>query len=248
MRDTKKLTGKTALITGAGRGIGRATAILFAEHDANLILIARTAGELEETERLCLKDSTNIFTRTIDLAKESQIDNLMNKLPDDFTPIDILVNNASWFDSGPMSEYDINDLKMMLQVNVLAPFYLSQKVIAMMNKETRGCIVNVSSFSGCFGVKKFPGFGAYNISKYALWGLTEILALEGREKNIRVNQIAPSGVDTQMFRQAVPPGVEPDLSPEEVAGQILYLASDDSHPLSGANIMIDGMPRNDESA
>jgi len=247
MKDIKKLSGKSALITGAGRGVGRATAILFAEEGANLILIARTAGELEETERLCLKNSTNIFTRTIDLARESQIDNLIGKLPDDFTPIDILVNNASRFDSGPMSEYSIDDLKMMLQVNLLAPFYLSQKVIAMMNKETGGSIVNVSSFSGCFGVEKFPGFGAYNISKYALWGLTEILALEGKEKNIRVNQIAPSGVDTQMFREAVPPGVEPDLTPEEVARQILYLASDDSYPLTGANIMIDGMPKDEQS-
>ena len=247
MKDIKKLSGKSALITGAGRGVGRATAILFAEEGANLILIARTAGELEETERLCLKNSTNIFTRTIDLARESQIDNLIGKLPDDFTPIDILVNNASRFDSGPMSEYGIDDLKMMLQVNLLAPFYLSQKVIAMMNKETGGSIVNVSSFSGCFGVEKFPGFGAYNISKYALWGLTEILALECREKNIRVNQIAPSGVDTQMFREAVPPGVEPDLTPEEVARQILYLASGDSYPLTGANIMIDGMPKDEQS-
>jgi NAD(P)-dependent dehydrogenase (short-subunit alcohol dehydrogenase family) len=90
------------------------------------------------------------------------------------------------------------------------------------------------------GVEKFPTFGSYNISKYGLWGLTEILALELKQKNIRVNQVSPSGVDTELFYRAVPPGVQPSLSPEDVANIILYLASERSAPLSGENLRLFG--------
>jgi 3-oxoacyl-[acyl-carrier protein] reductase len=144
--------------------------------------------------------------------------------------VDILINNAAVFASGRSSEFPIERFQHLLDINLLAPYYLCQKVVPMMDSERWGTIVNVSSFSGCFGVTKFPGFGAYNISKYGLWGLTEILALENKERNIRVNQISLSGVDTEMFKQAAPPGIKANLTPEQVAGEILYLASDESAP------------------
>jgi 3-oxoacyl-[acyl-carrier protein] reductase len=234
----KKLSGKTALITGAGRGIGRATAILFAQNGASLILVARTSEELKQTAARCEKENMRVHRQSIDLSDLTQIDTLFNGLPQGFKKIDILINNASHFDAGLIKDYSIADFRLMLDTNLLAPLYLSQKVIAMMDEKSGGTIVNISSFSGCFGVEKFPGFGAYNISKYALWGLTEILALENRNRDIRVNQISPSGVDTEMFRKAVPPGVTPDLSPEDVARHILFLASDESAPLTGENIML----------
>ena len=107
-----------------------------------------------------------------------------------------------------------------------------------MNGKADGTIVNISSYSGCFNVSKFPKFGAYNISKYALWGLTEILALENKENNIRVNQISPSGVATKMLQQAMGSKVGAEFKPEDVARKILYLASDDSAPITGQNIMM----------
>lgn len=239
------LKNKTALITGAGRGIGMAIAVKFAREGADLILISRTADELSETANLCLAQKVNVFSATVDLADKKGIDNLFENLPDDFAKIDILVNNAAQYAGGRVEEFDYDVLDSMMRTNVAAPFYLCKKVFPIMKNLGGGSIVNISSYAGCFGVEKFPGFGAYTISKYGLWGLTEILALEGKNVNIRVNQISPSGVDTRMFREAVPPGVEPALTPSEVAEKVLYLASDNSVPLNGINLMLEGMPDKD---
>jgi len=235
-----ELKGKIALITGAGRGIGRATALLFAEEGADLFLTGRTSRALEETAERCRKAGGRIFWYNADLSEIGQINELFDKIREQTERLDILINNAGHFDSGAMVSFSPSRMEYLLRVNLIAPFYLSRESLPLMT--SGGSIVNISSFSGCFGVEKFPGFGAYNISKYGLWGLTEILALENRNRNIRVNQISPSGVDTEMFRRAVPPGVEPDLSLAEVARHILYLASDESYPLSGENIMLAGMP------
>lgn len=234
----KKLDGKIVLITGAGRGIGRATAVLFAQHGADLIMVSRTELELIETAERCREYDIRLFPKAVDVSDQGRVDILFNDIKKKFGRLDILINNAARFSSGSMQESSINEFRKMLETNVTAPFYLSQKMASMTNKKRGGIIVNISSFSGCFGVEKFPGFGAYNISKYGLWGLTEILALEFKELNIRVNQISPSGVETKMFHDAVPPGLTADLSPEQVAEKILYLASNDSAPLTGANIML----------
>lgn len=234
----KKLENKTALISGGGQGIGRAMAELFAENGADIIILARTRSELEETARSSSKFGSRVLWKTVDLAHIEQIDSLFAEIEADFPTLDILINNAAIFDSGLMACYDIGSFRNMLAVNLIAPFYLSQKTIARMNPKRGGAIVNISSYSGCFGVTKFPGFGAYNISKYGLWGLTEILALELQSQNIRVNQVSPSGVDTRMFSQAVPPGITAEFKPRNIAEKILYLVSDESKPLTGQNIMM----------
>ncbi len=233
------LSEKTALISGGGRGIGRATALLFAEHGADLILLSRTASELEPTAQLCREKGIIVFWADIDISDRRQVDNFFKSLPKNgINKIDILINNAACFDSGLMADYDLDRFDKILRCNLLAPFYLAQKVFPLMPKNQQSAVVNISSYSGCFNVEKFPGFGAYNISKYGLYGLTEILALEWKEFGIRVNQVSPSGVDTAMFKKAVPPGVVADLQPEHVARQILYLASEKSVPLNGENLMI----------
>lgn len=241
----KRLFGRTALITGAGRGIGRATAMMFAEQGADLILVARTALQLDETTALCktINSEVRVLSVPTDLADLRQIDRLFAVINERGMTVDILINNAAVFASGLSSEFPINQFQRLLDINLLAPYYLCQKAIPLMVKRRWGMIVNVSSFSGCFGTTKFPTFGAYNISKYGLWGLTEILAQENKELNIRVNQISLSGVDTQMFIEAAPPGVKADLTPEQVAREILYLASDESAPMTGGNLILDGKSR-----
>jgi NAD(P)-dependent dehydrogenase (short-subunit alcohol dehydrogenase family) len=234
----KKLKDKTALITGAGRGIGKAAAILFAQNGANLIIVSRTENELEETARQCAQYDVDILVRPIDLSDIQQIDKLFDEIKSRFKSLDILINNAAMFDSGFLADYPVERFQAMLQVNLIAPYYLAQKSLAIMDSQKGGAIVNISSYSGCFGVEKFPGFGAYNISKYGLWGLTEILAIELAERNIRVNQVSPSGVATRMFEQAVPPGIAADLLPEDVAKKILYLAGAESAPMTGQNILM----------
>ncbi len=242
MESTKKLAGRTALITGAGRGVGRGIALQFAEAGANLVLVARTEAELTQTANDCRKLDASVHAEVLDLAQADQIDGLFQHLESAGITIDILVSNAAIMIKSLMQDYRRSDFELSLAVNVLAPMNLAQKAIAMMRRRRQGAIVNISSLSGCFGAEKFPGFGAYNISKYALWGLTEILAVENREHGIRVNQVSLSAVDTKMFREAAPPGLKPDLTIEQVARQVLYLASDDSYPLTGENIILTGMP------
>ena len=231
-----KLNGKTALISGAGRGIGRATAQLFAAEGANLILIARTLSQLEETAVLCADRGVEVFRQAVDLAMPDQAYNLLRELPPNFAVIDILVNNAARFDKGILADFPLERFAAMMQTNITGTFYLTQRVLGRM--PAGSTIVNVSSLSGCVGTEKFAGFGAYNISKYGLWGLTEILALELKEKGIRVNQVSPSGVDTTMFKAAVPPGVQADLTADDVARKILWLASSESGEITGENLLL----------
>lgn len=240
MADTKALEGKVALVTGAGRGIGRATCELFAKHGADLVLVSRTESELEGTAKKCAAHGAKPFVRPTDISSPSDVDDLFIDLLARFPRVDILVNNAGIFHGAPMEEFDLDKFREVMKINVEAPLYLSQKMLKTVDPEAGGAIVNISSYSGCFGTSKFPRFGAYNMSKYALWGLTEILALECEEKGVRVNQVSPAGVDTRMFREAVGEGVTPGLKPEDVAEKILYFASDESAPATGQNVMVPG--------
>lgn len=242
MESTKKLAGQTALITGAGRGVGRGIALQFAAAGANLVLVARTESELKETADNCRKQEVSVNAQVLDLAQADQIEGLFEHLESVGITIDILVNNAAIMIKSLMQDYRRSEFEASLAVNVTAPMMLAQRAIVMMRRRRQGAIVNISSLSGCFGAEKFPGFGAYNISKYALWGLTEILAIENRDHGIRVNQLSLSAVDTRMFHEAAPPGLKPNLTVEQVARQVLYLASDDSYPLTGENIILTGMP------
>jgi 3-oxoacyl-[acyl-carrier protein] reductase len=235
----KLLEGKTALITGASRGIGLAVVKLFRSHGANIFCCARTEDKLEELRKYS-EDDTRIHTQKIDLKSRSEIDSFFTFIRENTNSLDIVINVAGVHIGSRIESIDEADYDSVMNVNLKAPLLICRSAIPLMENAGGGCIVNVSSLSGCFGLQKFESFGAYNISKYGLWGLTEILAIELKNKNIRVNQVSPSGVDTQMFYDAVPPGVKPSLSPEDVANTILYLASDSSTPLTGENIRLFG--------
>ncbi len=241
MDSIKKLSGKTALVTGAGRGVGRGISLEFAAAGASLVLLARTPSELDETAAACKRLGAAVTAEIVDLARAEEIARLFEHLSVQKATVDILVNNAAILIKSVMADYSRDDFARMLAVNLTAPLFLAQQVIPFM-KSRGGTIVNISSLSGCFGVPKFAGFGAYNISKYGLWGLTEILAIELRQYGIRVNQLSLSAVDTAMFRSAAPPGLTADLTVDQVARQALYLASADSDPLTGQNIILTGSP------
>ncbi len=160
MLDVNKSVGKTALITGAGRGIGRATAMLFAREGYDLVLMARTAKQLVETASLC-KDNgrhVTVMSLALDLADRKQIDHCCAQIGERCETVDVLVNNAATFAFGLVSEFSLTDFHRVLEVNLIAPYYLSQKTVLSMSKRDGGAIVNVSSLSGCFGTAKFPGF------------------------------------------------------------------------------------------
>lgn len=241
MTESKKLAGKTALITGASRGIGRAIAEGFSAAGADLVIVARNDKALTELAKKLHERGTKVLAQVADIGQQSEIDAVFARVEKDRIGLDILVNNAAIMIKRRLEEYQREDFNQMIAVNVAAPLYFSQKAIPLMKARGCGVIVNMSSLSGCFGVQKFPGFGVYDMSKYALWGLTEMLAIENMENNIRVNQLSLSAVDTEMFRSVAPPHLKANLSLEEVAKHVVHLASPDSAPLTGENIILTGM-------
>jgi NAD(P)-dependent dehydrogenase (short-subunit alcohol dehydrogenase family) len=241
MVSDKRLAGKTALVTGASRGIGKAIAEAFSMAGSDLVLIARSQDELSATALACARGGAKVVAETVDLGDTTQIDELFSRLLKRGVNLDILINCAAIMIKGLLDSYSVSDFERMFAVNVTAPMLLSQKAIPKMRERGGGTIVNISSLSGCFGVQKFPGFGPYDMTKYALWGLTEMLAIENMKHNIRVNQVSLSAVDTQMYRSVAPAGLKANLTAEDVAKHVLYLASSDSEPLTGENIILTGM-------
>lgn len=235
-----KLENKIALVTGASRGIGRATVELFAESGAAVFCPARSIDKLGELKSRLEKKGARIHIRQADLEKPSDIQELFKFISNNAEHLDIVVNAAGTFEHGRIDQFEPSDFDKVLAINLKAPFLICKHAIPLLLRSGRATIVNVSSLSGCFGLQKFQGFGPYDISKYGLWGLTEILDVELKEKNIRVNQVSPSGVDTEMFQRAFGPGAKPPLDPQDVARVILYLASDESAPLSGENLRLFG--------
>lgn len=241
MTHTKPLQGKTALVTGASRGIGAGIAEEFARRGADLIICARGRERLEKTKENCTKYGVTVTAEAVDLQKRDSIVEFFRTISAKELAIDFLVNNAAILIKDEIASYSLDDFEKTLKTNVTAALQVSQLAVPHLQK-SNGSIVNISSLSGCFGVPKFREFGAYNVSKYALWGLTEIMALELADHGIRVNQISFAGVDTQMFRYGVGKSVEAPITMEEAARHVVYLASPDSAPLTGENIILAGAP------
>ncbi len=241
MTVSNPLAGKTALVTGASRGIGAQIAREFAARGADLIICARNGDALATTASACRESGANVFSATVDLSERESIDHFFRSIADRNLAIDCLVNNAAILIKNQMADYPLPDFELMMQVNVIAPLQLCQLAIPYL-KRNSGTIVNISSLSGCVGVPKFKGLGAYNISKYSIWGLTEILALELAQDSIRVNQVSFAGVDTDMFRYAVGADARAPLTIEDAARHVVYLASPESAPLTGENIILAGVP------
>lgn len=235
-----KFTDKIVLITGAGRGIGKACVQAFLREGAMVLGCSLSQKNLDSLSEELAQYQDKLYLLAVDLSKSTEIDRLFEFVNSHTDHLDSVVNAAGVHIASLIADLNEADYDQVLNVNLKAPVLICRNAVPYLDKSASATIVNVSSLSGCFGVQKFPAFGSYDISKYGLWGLTEILAIELREKNIRVNQVSPSGVDTEMFYKAVPPGVEPLLSPQQVARTIMYLAGEDSAPLSGENIRLFG--------
>jgi NAD(P)-dependent dehydrogenase (short-subunit alcohol dehydrogenase family) len=241
MADSESLKGKTALVTGASRGIGAEIATEFARRGANLIICARSADGLTNTAERCRTHDVKVLSEKVDLEDRDAIPHLFESINQSGSGLDIVVNNAAVLIKNEMALFPLDDFERMLRVNITASLHVSQLALPFL-KQGRGTIVNISSLSGCFGVPKFRSFGAYNISKYGVWGLTEILALEFADFGVRVNQISFAGVDTAMFRYGVGESVEAPIRIEDAARHVVYLASPESAPLTGENIILAGAP------
>lgn len=235
--------GKVAIITGAGRGIGRATAIALAGRGYAVALIARTEAELNETARLCDGES---LVLPLDVRDSVAIADRVNRTLKRFGRIDTLVNNAGLAPLGPFGETDATAYFDVLATNLGATVHFSRAVWSAMTEvwpgETErprgGVIVNVSSESAR---DPFPGFALYAAAKAGINGFTKALAKEAGPLGVRVHCVAPAGVETAMLRKIattdqVPP--ESTLTPQAVAKVIVACVVGDLASTSGETIYL----------
>src|SRR5262245_47386901 len=232
-----RLLGKTALITGASRGLGRQLALDFArEGAAGLVIVARSEDGLRELRDRIQQAApdTRVLAVAADLGREEEIERVAaTALSTCAGRLDVLVHNASVLGPTPMPyllDYPLDDFRAVLNTNLVAPYLLIKKLLPAMI-EHGGSIINVTSDAGAIG---YPGWGAYGISKFGIEGMSQTWAAELAGSGVRVNWVDPGSLNTAMHRAA-----EPDedpaqwADPADVTAVFLYLASDESRGVHG---------------
>ncbi len=242
----KKLQNKVALITGAGAGVGAATARYFSEQGAKLILTDINA-EAVEAVAASLPDA---IAAPLDVADENAWQSAVDRGLSEFGGIDILVNNAGIDLTTPLLETSAETFNLMTRVNQLGCFLGMKTVGAVMNKG--GSIINLSSLAGLQGI---AGRVAYVASKFAVRGMTKVAALELADRGIRVNSVHPGPVNTAMLATGAADAPIDEAAaaaaldkiplkrvaePEEIAALLSFLASDDSAYSTGSEFVVDG--------
>jgi NAD(P)-dependent dehydrogenase (short-subunit alcohol dehydrogenase family) len=231
------ITDRIAIITGAGRGIGRATARHFARAGAQVVLFSRTQASLDETAAEIEGAGNRALSIVGDVSREEDVHVLFQRAMDAYGRVDILVNCAGIVAVRPFVEMDAATWDHVLEVNLRGTFLCCLEAFRIMAAQRSGVIINLSSLSGVKGVEKFPGLSAYNVSKAGVAGLTEILAVEGKPYNIRVCAVSPGAVDTELLRQAAP-HLKAGMTPDDMAEILLFLSADSGRMLNGSNIEI----------
>ncbi len=243
------LKNKTAVVTGAGKGIGKACAIALAESGANLVIISRTKKDLDEVSRKIKKLKSKCKSYVCDITNYDDVKDIVNKQP----KIDILVNNAGNNIPEHFTKVKTKNMEYLVKINTIATFNLAQlcaiKMIKSKNrKKIGGAIVNMSSQMGHVGG---PIRSVYNMNKWGLEGLTKGMSLDLAKYNIRVNTVCPTFVVTPMTKKFlkdkkfkretlnnIPLGRFAELS--EISSAVVFLASDAASMITGTSLLIDG--------
>ncbi len=228
---------RVTIITGASQGIGRATAQLFAQAGARVVLFSRSAARLEEIAAEIVRAGGSALAIAGDVSQAKDVQTLFARAQEAYGHVDVLVNCAGVVAVRPFLEMDIATWDNILDVNLRGTFLCCRAAFQIMAAQKQGVIINISSLSGVRGVEKFPGLSAYNVSKAGVAGLTEILAVEGKPYNIRVCAVSPGAVETEMLHQAAP-HLKAGMTPVDMAELLLFLADDSGRVLSGSNIEI----------
>lgn len=261
-----RLKDKTAIVTGAGSGIGRAIAIAFAQEGAHVALIGRRREPLAETAKLCV--SGHVFSRAdsagtnnpalaaeviaADLRQPADIDRIVKQTVERFGALDIVVNNAGALVAGTVDNQKEPDWDEMMDVNLKAVWLLSRAALPHLRQRGGGSIINVSSVVGLIGMRNRL---AYCASKGAVTNMSKAMAMDLGAENIRVNCICPGIVETELVADFVRRAPDPVAArrtrealhaiprfgqPEDIAGCAVFLASDESRWMTGAAIPVDG--------
>ena len=248
-------TGKVALVTGGGSGIGRAICLEFAKAGASVVCVDIDQNAGEETISLVNKEGAKSIFIHADVSIASDVENYVKQSMTRFGRIDVFANNAGW--EGvvtPISDYPEDVFDKVMDINVKGVFLGLKFVLPEMVRQGFGAIINTASVAGKIGA---PGFIAYTASKHAVIGMTKTAALEVARKRIRVNAICPGAVNTRMMRsiekgisssnpeavvseraKAIPDGRYAEV--QEIAQNVLFLGSDLATHITGHALAIDG--------
>jgi len=217
------LEGRSAFITGAGRGIGKGIALAFAGQGCDVAAVARTPGEVAATAEEVRKHGRNALALTCDVGDDASVQGAVDTVLAEFGRIDLLVNNAGYACFKPFMELTPDEWQRSLDINLTGAFRCIKAVLPSMIARRSGRIINISSVAG---LKPIAAQSAYCASKFGLNGLTKVLAMELRRYGIAVHAICPGGVDTRLSREAMPERDKTNwLQPEDVAHTALYLAT-----------------------
>lgn len=230
------LAGQVAIVTGASRGIGKAAAIALSEAGSTVVLAARDEKALEETAETIRAKGGEAIAIGCDVADEAHVKVMFHKAQER-GPVKILLCAAGILEKSPINEMTLDLWERVISVNLTGTFLCCREAFASMAASGGGRIITLSSLSGVYGTEKFQGLAAYNVSKNGVLGLTEALAVEGRDKNVSAICLSPGAVDTEMLRQANP-DLNPGLVPDQVGRMIVSLLDESIAPASGANIML----------
>lgn len=221
---TSKPSQQRAIITGASRGIGKATALAFAKAGINVALISRSLAPLETVRDAARQLGVNAHAYALDLGKTEDVKAKIEAIIADFGGVDILVNNAGIGYTNPLTDTSLSDWQQVLEINLTSVFQCVMGVLPTMRQQKKGTIINVTSVAAN---TPFPGWGAYCVSKAGLVAFSQVLAQEERSHGIRVMNICPGAVNTPIWDTET---VKADfdrslmLSPETVAASILHAA------------------------
>ena len=229
------LAGRVAVVTGASQGIGAATATAIAAAGAHVILAARKREALEDVAGRIRQAGGAATAVPTDVSQATDVERLFAAAQGAAGTPTALVCAAAVLTSALFAETTVEMWQQTLGVNLTGSFLCCRAAFTAMRSAGEGRIVNIASLSGVYATEKFPGLAAYNVSKYGVIGLTEAIAVEGREHGISAICVSPGAVDTQMLRQANPE-LRPGLTPADGAELIVALLDSPLAPASGANI------------